>query len=123
MHELGIVFHMIKTVERIAEENVLTSVSSVTLELGEVSGVVPHELTSCWNWAVAQTEVLKGAVLRIETIPAVTLCENCTHTYPDRPAGGASCPPCGQERNLFPGQKRDQSQRNRGLLKWTVYAS
>ena len=38
MHELGIVFHMIKTVERIAEENVLTSVSSVTLELGEVSG-------------------------------------------------------------------------------------
>ena len=46
MHELGIVFHMIKTVERIAEENVLTSVSSVTLELGEVSGVVPHELTS-----------------------------------------------------------------------------
>ena len=74
MHELGIVFHMIKTVERIAEENVLTSVSSVTLELGEVSGVVPHELTSCWNWAVAQTEVLKGAELRIETIPAVTLC-------------------------------------------------
>ena len=58
MHELGIVFHMIKTVERIAEENVLTSVSSVTLELGEVSGVVPHELTSCWNWAVVQTEVL-----------------------------------------------------------------
>ena len=55
MHELGIVFHMIKTVERIAEENVLKSVSSVTLELGEVSGVVPHELTSCWNWAVAQT--------------------------------------------------------------------
>ena len=35
MHELGIVFHMIKTVERIAEENVLTSVSSVTLELCE----------------------------------------------------------------------------------------
>ena len=87
MHELGIVFHMIKTVERIAEENVLTSVSSVTLELGEVSGVVPHELTSCWNWAVAQTEVLKGAELRIETIPAVTLCESCTHTYPTVPQG------------------------------------
>ena len=34
MHELGIVFHMIKTVERVAEENVLTSVSSVTLLRG-----------------------------------------------------------------------------------------
>ena len=115
MHELGIVFHMIKTVERIAEENVLTSVSSVTLELGEVSGVVPHELTSCWNWAVAQTEVLKGAELRIETIPAVTLCESCNRTYPTVPQGRV-CPLCGSE-------ERDQSQRNRGLLKWTVYES
>lgn len=100
MHELGIVFHMIKTVERIAEENVLTSVSSVTLELGEVSGVVPHELTSCWNWAVAQTEVLKGAELRIETIPAVTLCENCTHMYPTVPQGRI-CPLCGSEETVL----------------------
>lgn len=100
MHELGIVFHMIKTVERIAEENVLTSVSSVTLELGEVSGVVPHELTSCWNWAVAQTEVLKGAELRIETIPAVTLCESCNRTYPTAPQGRI-CPLCGSEETVL----------------------
>ena len=100
MHELGIVFHMIKTVERIAEENVLTSVSSVTLELGEVSGVVPHELTSCWNWAVAQTEVLKGAELKIETIPAVTLCESCNRTYPTVPQGRV-CPLCCSEETVL----------------------
>ena len=100
MHELGIVFHMIKTVERIAEENALTSVSSVTLELGEVSGVVPHELTSCWNWAVAQTEVLKGAELKIETIPAVTLCESCNRTYPTGPQG-RMCPLCGSEETVL----------------------
>ena len=100
MHELGIVFHMIKTVERIAEENVLTSVSSVTLELGEVSGVVPHELTSCWNWAVAQTEVLKGAELKIETIPAVTLCESCNRTYPTVPQGRV-CPLCGSKETVL----------------------
>ena len=97
MHELGIVFHMIKTVERIAEENALTSVSSVTLELGEVSGVVPHELTSCWNWAVAQTEVLKGAELKIETIPAVTYCEGCGRDYPTVQFG-RTCPHCGSEK-------------------------
>ena len=100
MHELGIVFHMIKTVERIAEENALTIVSSVTLELGEVSGVVPHELTSCWNWAVAQTEVLKGAELKIETIPAVTLCESCNRTYPTVPQGRV-CPLCGSEETVL----------------------
>ncbi len=100
MHELGIVFHMIKTVERVAEANDLKEIASVTLELGEVSGVVPHELTSCWNWAVAQTEVLKGAELKIETIPAVTLCENCTHTYSTVPQGRV-CPLCGSEETVL----------------------
>ena len=35
MHELGIVFHVIKSVEKIGEENGLTNVASVTLELGD----------------------------------------------------------------------------------------
>ena len=100
MHELGIAFHVIKSVEKIGEENGLTNVASVTLELGEVSGVVPHELTSCWNWAVAQTEVLKGAELKIETIPAVTLCESCNRTYPTVPQGRV-CPLCGSEETVL----------------------
>ena len=58
MHELGIVFHVIKSVEKIGEENGLTNVASVTLELGEVSGAIPYELESCWNWAVKKTELL-----------------------------------------------------------------
>lgn len=69
MHELGIVFHVIKSVEKIGEENGLTNVASVTLELGEVSGAIPHELESCWNWAVKRTELLPEAALKIETIP------------------------------------------------------
>ena len=84
MHELGIVFHVIKSVEKIGEENGLTNVSSVTLELGEVSGAIPHELESCWNWAVKKTELLPEAALKIETIPAVTA-----------RAAGATIPPCG----------------------------
>ena len=82
MHELGIVFHVIKSVEKIGEENGLTNVASVTLELGEVSGAIPHELESCWNWAVKKTELLPEAALKIETIPAVTYCESCGRDYP-----------------------------------------
>lgn len=52
MHELGIVFHVIRAVEDIGRQQQLTDVASVTLELGQVSGVVPHELESCWKWAV-----------------------------------------------------------------------
>ena len=51
MHELGIVFHVIKSVEEIAQENELTKVSAVTLSIGEVSGIVPSYLTDCWRWA------------------------------------------------------------------------
>ena len=78
MHELGIVFHVIKSVEKIGEENGLTNVASVTLELGEVSGAIPHELESCWNWAVKKTELLPEAALKIETIPAVTRAAGAT---------------------------------------------
>ena len=51
MHELGIVFAMIDTLEDVARDNDLTVISRVTLELGEVSGVIPDYLLDCWKWA------------------------------------------------------------------------
>ena len=97
MHELGIVFHVIRSVERIGEENALSSVASVTLELGEVCGAVPQELISCWNWAVKRTELLPEAALRIETSPAATYCDGCGREYPTV-RYGRTCPHCGSER-------------------------
>ena len=60
MHELGIVFHIIRSVEKVAAENDLEKVSAVVLELGEVSGVVPDYLTDCWRWAAAKSELASG---------------------------------------------------------------
>ena len=42
MHELGIVFHIIDTLEEVGRENHLASIQSVTVELGEVSTVIPE---------------------------------------------------------------------------------
>ncbi|MFQ9762932.1 MAG: hydrogenase/urease maturation nickel metallochaperone HypA [Gemmiger formicilis] len=39
MHELGIVFHIIRTAEDVARQNDVTRIRRVTLQLGEVSGV------------------------------------------------------------------------------------
>lgn len=96
MHELGIVFHVIKSVEGIAQENELTKVSAVTLSIGEVSGIVPSYLTDCWRWAADRTEVLSGSELNIETIHAVTHCDDCGCEY-DTVAHGKICPECGGE--------------------------
>ena len=91
MHELGIVFHIIRSVEKVAAENDLEKGSAVVLELGEVSGVVPDYLTDCWRWAAAKSELASGSELRIETLPAVTRCGGCGADYPTV-AHGRTCP-------------------------------
>ena len=77
MHELGVVFRVIRQVEEIAAENDVTRVESVTLSLGEVSSVIPEYLIDCWKWAVKRTEVMREAELKIEPIPAITHCDAC----------------------------------------------
>ena len=96
MHELGVVFHIIDDVTEVGKENDLTSVQSVTLQLGTVSTVIPDYLTDCWNWAVKKTELLKDAELIIEPIEAITFCEDCKSTY-DTVKHGKTCPNCGSE--------------------------
>ena len=82
MHELGTVFYVIEQVEKICKENELTVVGSVTLEVGEVSGIIPEFIVDCWNWARAKNELMKNAELKIETLEPVTYCEDCQKTYP-----------------------------------------
>jgi hydrogenase nickel incorporation protein HypA/HybF len=94
MHELGIVFHIIKSVEEIGKKEDLSRVESVTLEIGKVSGVIPSYLTDCWEWAVNRSDLMRGADLKVEEIPAVTHCENCKKEY-DTISYGRTCPHCG----------------------------
>ena len=96
MHELGVVFHVIKSVNRIAEENGVSRVSAVTIELGEVSSVIPDYLLDCWKWAVSKETVMKDAALIIEPIRAETFCEDCKGVY-GTVAHGKICPYCGSE--------------------------
>ena len=97
MHELGVVFHIADTLARIAEENQVTRIRRVTLELGEVSTVVPGYLIDVWNWNCKRTPLLTGCELVIERIPAVTHCEGCGAEYPTV-RHGRICPHCGSEK-------------------------
>ncbi len=94
MHELGVVFYVIDDVKKVAVENGAEKVNSVTLEIGEVSTVVPEYLIDCWNWAVTKHDILNGCELRVEQIPAVTYCEACKSEYPTVQYG-KTCPHCG----------------------------
>ena len=65
MHELGIVFHIADSLLAVGRENNLTSISSVTIELGEVSGVVDSYLTDCWRWTAEKHDLLRGCKMLI----------------------------------------------------------
>ena len=91
------VFHIIKDLKTVAKENNVEKISKVTLELGEVSTVIPHYLTDCWKWACAKEDLLSGAKLEIETIAAVTYCEDCGREYATV-EHGKTCPHCGSGR-------------------------
>lgn len=117
MHELGIVFHIIKEVKTIAIENNASHINRVVLSVGEVSTVVPSYLTDCWKWAV-QKEPLMAATpptadapeqqgmssraceLIVEPIPAVTYCETCQQEYPTV-VHGKTCPHCGSDKTYL----------------------
>lgn len=96
MHELGVVFHTLDTVKRIADENNVKRVASITVEIGEVSTVIPDLFEDCWNWAVKKETVLKDAGVKIERIPAITYCEDCKKEYGTLEHGKV-CPYCSSE--------------------------
>jgi len=94
VHELGIVNYVIREVEKVAAENELTKVESVTLEFGEVSGIVAEYLFDYWKWYTKKFPMFDGCELKVETIPAITWCDDCKTTYPTVQYG-KTCPNCG----------------------------
>ena len=97
MHELGIVFSIMDTLENVAKENQLQHIQSVTIEVGEVSAVIPEYLVDCWGWARQKKDLVTQCEMRVEILPAVTHCGGCGEDYPTV-TYGRSCPHCCSEK-------------------------
>ncbi len=93
MHEMGIVIHLARTLEETAAEEHLSKIGSVTLQVGEVSGIITDYFEDCWNYFKKKHPVLAESVLKLETLPAVTWCDSCKKTYPTVQYG-RECPYC-----------------------------
>ncbi len=93
MHEMGIIIHLAKTLEDTAREEGLVRIGSVTLRVGEVSGIVTDYFEDCWNYFKKRHPVLQDCRLIIETIPAVTRCSSCGRDY-ETVKYGRECPYC-----------------------------
>lgn len=69
MHELGVLCQTVKTVKSVAAKNGIKLIKYITLEVGEASGFVPAFLDKLFPVAADGLELLRGARLKILTVP------------------------------------------------------
>ena len=100
MHELGIVVHISKTLEELAQENNITDIRRVTLQIGKVSGIIPEYLVDCWKYYKKKVPLIENSTLEYEWIEAITICNECEKTY-DTIQYGRECPYCKSEHTVL----------------------
>ena len=92
MHELAITRNIVAIVSEAAGDR---RVRRVTLEVGELSGVMPDAIAFCFD-VVAQGTVLDGARLDIRLIAGRARCNDCDNEFQTETLF-ARCP-CGSGR-------------------------
>lgn len=94
---MGIVIHLAKSLNEMAEENHITKYGSVTLQIGEVSGIVNDLFLDFWNYYREKQPLLQECAMKIEPIEAITHCDDCGKDYPTVKYG-RTCPYCNSEK-------------------------
>ncbi len=94
MHELGIVMHVVDSIESTAKELGVEKVTKLRMEIGEVSTVVPELFTDAFDWAKKRTQYLKDCDLELIIIQGISYCRTCRKTY-ETTKYARQCPFCG----------------------------
>ncbi len=92
MHELGVVIEVVKNVTEIAEQNGLTKIDTIVLQIGELSSMIPQYIESCYPAAVDGT-ILEETKLEIEILPGNALCNGCKKVF-NIISNKSICPKC-----------------------------
>ncbi|MDX2320571.1 MAG: hydrogenase maturation nickel metallochaperone HypA [Moritella sp.] len=92
MHELGVVFEVVKTVKKAVESNGVTRVDTIVLQIGELSSMIPKYIEACFPAAVDGTP-FEDTKLKIEIIPANAICNGCNSVF-NIIKQHAECPEC-----------------------------
>ena len=92
MHELGIVYQLMNTVDNIKKEQNVSVINSITLQIGEMTDIVPEFIKEAWKVSAPETDY-KNTELQIEIIPALAKCSDCG--YEDKVKNlSFTCPKC-----------------------------
>ena len=95
MHEISLVEGLIQQLKSLAAENKATKITSVTMEIGPLCGVVLDSFQFGFDVLSADDEMLRGSTL-IVRIPEVQYrCSDCGHIEIVAGPKPDGCPKCG----------------------------
>ncbi len=95
MHELGILNHVLKTLEKTMVKEQLTHIDKVVLQVGEISGVIPSYIEECFKAAIYKTQ-FEDLKLEIEIIPGIVRCNECSEEF-NGYIQNLKCPNCNSQ--------------------------
>ena len=93
MQEMSLAEGVLQLIEDSARQQRFSRVSTVWLEIGELSGVEVEAMKFCFD-AVTRDSVAQGARLEIIALPGTGWCMACAATVPMSEVFG-ECPLCG----------------------------
>jgi len=96
MHELPVIESILRTVLRHAVANQVSKIVTITLHIGELSDLEDEWVQRYFDFLSKDT-LAAGATLKIERIPIVLKCNQCSRTFEVRrdELGKLGCPGCG----------------------------
>ena len=93
MHEMSLAEGVLQLIEDAARRDRFNKVSTVWLEIGQLSGAEPEAMAFCFD-AVMRGTVADGARLEIIALPGQGWCGACNQSVPMTEVFDA-CPRCG----------------------------
>jgi hydrogenase nickel incorporation protein HypA/HybF len=100
MHEFSLAEEVIRLVQNEAERNKASSVSEITIEVGNICGVEVEAFRSALE-LLSENSILEGTLLNIVTLAGKGKCPSCNLEF-DMTQRMDTCPGCG----CFPSEIR-----------------
>ncbi len=92
MHEMSIAMNIVNIACKEAQKDGATSISTIELDVGKLSGVMVDSLNFCYDSACKGT-LAESSELMINEVPAMALCKNCGESF-EIDSFMALCPKC-----------------------------
>ena len=93
MHELSIAMRLVESLEEELADQGDVAVTTVSLRIGALTGLIPEALEFCWEIA-SDDSALKGSKLAIEVVDAAGYCPQCGEERVISNLQSFRCPVC-----------------------------